>query len=244
MTNTQIMDLLEDNRKLGIKDLAPDDRPREKMMGKGTSALSNAELLAILIGSGSSRESAVALAQRILLECNNDLDRLARLSIRDMCKRFKGIGPAKAVSVAAALELGRRRKTSTAQKNPVLSSSSAVFEVFSPILADLPHEEIWVALLNQANRLISVHRVSQGGISSSMADVRVILKLALDNNAVAFILAHNHPSGTLRPSHSDSQLTTKVAEAARLMDIRLLDHIIVAGNQQGEYYSFADNGLI
>lgn len=244
MTNTQIMDLLEDNRKLGIKDLAPDDRPREKMMGKGTSALSNAELLAILIGSGSSRESAVALAQRILLECNNDLDRLARLSIRDMCKRFKGIGPAKAVSVAAALELGRRRKSSTAQKNPVLSSSSAVFEVFSPILADLPHEEIWVALLNQANRLISVHRVSQGGISSSMADVRVILKLALDNNAVAFILAHNHPSGTLRPSHSDSQLTTKVAEAARLMDIRLLDHIIVAGNQQGEYYSFADNGLI
>lgn len=244
MTNTQIMDLLEDNRKLGIKDLAPDDRPREKMMGKGTSALSNAELLAILIGSGSSKESAVALSQRILLECNNDLDRLARLSIRDMCKRFKGIGPAKAVSVAAALELGRRRKSSTAQKNPVLSSSSAVFEVFSPILADLPHEEIWVALLNQANRLISVHRVSQGGISSSMADVRVILKLALDNNAVAFILAHNHPSGTLRPSHSDSQLTTKVAEAARLMDIRLLDHIIVAGNQQGEYYSFADNGLI
>ena len=244
MTNTQIMDLLEDNRKLGIKDLAPDDRPREKMMGKGTSALSNAELLAILIGSGSSRESAVALAQRILLECNNDLDRLARLSIRDMCKRFKGIGPAKAVSVAAALELGRRRKTSTAQKNPVLSSSSAVFEVFSPILADLPHEEIWVALLNQANRLISVHRVSQGGISSSMADVRVILKLALDNNAVAFILAHNHPSGTLRPSHSDSQLTTKVAETAKLMDIRLLDHIIIAGSQQGEYYSFADNGLI
>lgn len=244
MTNTQIMDLLEDNRKLGIKDLAPDDRPREKMMEKGTSALSNAELLAILIGSGSSRESAVALAQRILLECNNDLDRLARLSIRDMCKRFKGIGPAKAVSVAAALELGRRRKSSTAQKNPVLSSSAAVFEVFSPILADLPHEEIWVALLNQANRLISVQRISQGGISSSMADVRIILKLALDNNAVAFILAHNHPSGTLRPSHSDSQLTTKVAEAARLMDIRLLDHIIVAGNQQGKYYSFADNGLI
>lgn len=244
MTNTQIMDLLEDNRKLGIKDLAPDDRPREKMMGKGTSALSNAELLAILIGSGSSRESAVALAQRILLECNNDLDRLARLSIRDMCKRFKGIGPAKAVSVAAALELGRRRKSSTAQKNPVLSSSSAVFEVFSPILADLPHEEIWVALLNQANRLISVQRISQGGISSSMADVRIILKLALDNNAVAFILAHNHPSGTLKPSHSDNQLTTKVAEAAKLMDIRLLDHIIIAGSQQGEYYSFADNGLI
>lgn len=244
MTNTQIMDLLEDNRKLGIKDLAPDDRPREKMMEKGASALSNAELLAILIGSGSSRESAVALSQRILLECNNDLDRLARLSIRDMCKRFKGIGPAKAVSVAAALELGRRRKSSTAQKNPVLSSSAAVFEVFSPILADLPHEEIWVALLNQANRLISVQRISQGGISSSMADVRIILKLALDNNAVAFILAHNHPSGTLKPSHSDNQLTTKVAEAAKLMDIRLLDHIIVAGNQQGEYYSFADNGLI
>lgn len=244
MTNTQIMDLLEDNRKLGIKDLAPDDRPREKMMEKGASALSNAELLAILIGSGSSKESAVALSQRILLECNNDLDRLARLSIRDMCKRFKGIGPAKAVSVAAALELGRRRKSSTAQKNPVLSSSSAVFEVFSPILADLPHEEIWVALLNQANRLISVQRISQGGISSSMADVRIILKLALDNNAVAFILAHNHPSGTLKPSHSDNQLTTKVAEAAKLMDIRLLDHIIIAGSQQGEYYSFADNGLI
>lgn len=232
------------NLKFGIKDLAPDDRPREKMVDKGAAALSNAELLAILIGSGSAKESAITLSQRILAECSNDLDSLARLTIRDMCKKFNGIGPAKAVTIAAALELGRRRKSSSAPKRPVLSSSVAVFELFAPVLADLPHEEIWIALLNQSNRLISTHRISQGGIASSMADVRIILKLALDNNAVGFIMAHNHPSGSLNPSNSDVMLTRRVADAAKILDIKLLDHIIVAGNKENEYYSFADNGLM
>lgn len=223
-----------------IKKWAEDDRPREKMQKLGRVALSDAELIAILIGSGVANESAVDLAKRILNSVNNDLNALGQLSISDL-KKFKGIGEAKAISIVSALELGRRRRLQTPLKKPKITSSQDAYEVLYPLLADLDHEQFYILLLQRNNTLIDAVKVSQGGVSGTVADTKLIFKAALDKLAVAIIAAHNHPSGNLAPSQADVKLTKNLKEAGKLLDINLLDHLIIAGNQ---FYSFADEGLI
>lgn len=226
--------------RLNIKQWAAEDRPREKLIAKGTNALSDAELLAILIGSGNTEETAVGLARRILKENDNSLDELARLNVQQLCKRFKGIGMAKAVTIVAALEIGRRRRNTTARRTQIKNSQDAG-ELFAPLLGDLLHEETWMALLNHASYVIELQKISQGGLSATIVDIRLIIKAALDKNATRLILSHNHPSANPAPSREDMALTSKLKEACRLFDIDLLDHIIIAGN---ETYSFADNNLL
>lgn len=228
------------NSKLSIKDLSDDDKPREKLLLKGRNSLSDAELLAILIGSGSREESAIALCQRILNGTQNNLNQLAKLSVKDLMT-YKGIGEAKAISIVAALELGRRRKSSEGIEQRAIQSSEQAYEEFRAVLEDLPHEEFWVLLLNRANKVISKQLVGRGGISSTSADVRIILKLALDHLASGIILGHNHPSGNLKPSQADKLLTNKVKEAAQLIDIQVLDHLIIGNNA---YLSFMDEGVM
>lgn len=228
------------NSKLSIKDLSDDDKPREKLLLKGRNSLSDAELLAILIGSGSREESAIALCQRILNGTQNNLNQLAKLSVKDLMT-YKGIGEAKAISIVAALELGRRRKSSEGIEQRTIQSSEQAYEEFRAVLEDLPHEEFWVLLLNRANKVISKQLVGRGGISSTSADVRIILKLALDHLASGIILGHNHPSGNLKPSQADKLLTNKVKEAAQLIDIQVLDHLIIGNNA---YLSFMDEGVM
>lgn len=228
------------NSKLSIKDLSDDDKPREKLLLKGRNSLSDAELLAILIGSGSREESAIALCQRILNGTQNNLNQLAKLSVKDLMT-YKGIGEAKAISIVAALELGRRRKSSEGIEQRAIQSSEQAYEEFRAVLEDLPHEEFWVLLLNRANKVISKQLVGRGGISSTSADVRIILKLALDHLASGIILGHNHPSGNLKPSQADKLLTNKVKEAAQLIDIKVLDHLIIGNNA---YLSFMDEGVM
>lgn len=230
-----------DTKRLNIKQWATEDRPREKMLAKGLQALSDAELLAILIGSGNKGETAVELGRRILAENHQNLNELARLSPSDMRKRFKGIGTAKAVTIAAALELGRRRKLHDEIERPQVTDSQQAYELFAPFLCDLPHEEMWIALLNHANKVISKHKISQGGLTATMVDVQLIMKLALEHNATQLLLAHNHPSGNAIPSNPDIALTRKIKSACDIFDIKLIDHIIVAHNTK---YSFADNGNI
>lgn len=228
------------NSKLSIKDLSDDDKPREKLLLKGRNSLSDAELLAILIGSGSREESAIALCQRILNGTQNNLNQLAKLSVKELMT-YKGIGEAKAISIVAALELGRRRKSSEGIEQRAIQSSEQAYEEFRAVLEDLPHEEFWVLLLNRANKVISKQLVGRGGISSTSADVRIILKLALDHLASGIILGHNHPSGNLKPSQADKLLTNKVKEAAQLIDIQVLDHLIIGNNA---YLSFMDEGVM
>lgn len=228
------------NNKLSIKELSDDDKPREKLLLKGRSSLSDAELLAILIGSGSREESAIALCQRILNGTKNNLNQLAKLSVKELMV-YKEIGEAKAISIVAALELGRRRKSSDKIDQIAIQSSSQAYEELRSVLEDLPHEEFWVVLLNRANKVITKQLIGRGGISSTSADIRIILKLALDHLATGVILAHNHPSGNLNPSLADKQLTNKVKEASLLLDIQVLDHLIIGNN---EYLSFMDEGLI
>lgn len=228
------------NSKLSIKDLSDDDKPREKLLLKGRNSLSDAELLAILIGSGSREESAIALCQRILNGTQNNLNQLAKLSVKELMT-YKGIGEAKAISIVAALELGRRRKSSEGIEQRAIQSSEQAYEEFRAVLEDLPHEEFWVLLLNRANKVISKQLVGRGGISSTSADVRIILKLALDHLACGIILGHNHPSGNLKPSQADKLLTNKVKEAAQLIDIQVLDHLIIGNNA---YLSFMDEGVM
>lgn len=227
--------------RISIKEWAEEDRPREKMLQKGASALSDAELIAILIGSGNNEESAVQLSQRILHSVHNNLNALAKLSIKELTSGFKGIGEAKAVTICAALELGKRRNTSEVLQRESIYSSQDAFALFQSTLRDLPHEELWVALLNRTNKLIRKVKISQGGISESSADIRLILKTAIESLASGLILCHNHPSGNLRPSQEDNTLTEHVRKAARLMDLTLLDHIILADNN---YYSYADEGKL
>lgn len=227
--------------RISIKEWAEEDRPREKMLQKGASALSDAELIAILIGSGNNEESAVQLSQRILHSVHNNLNALAKLSIKELTSGFKGIGEAKAVTICAALELGKRRNTSEVLQRESIYSSQDAFALFQGTLRDLPHEELWVALLNRTNKLIRKVKISQGGISESSADIRLILKTAIESLASGLILCHNHPSGNLRPSQEDNTLTEHVRKAARLMDLTLLDHIILADNN---YYSYADEGKL
>ncbi len=226
--------------KLNIKDWAEDDRPREKMLSKGIDALSDAELLAILIGSGNAEETAVGLMQRILASVSNNLNELGKLSVQDLC-RFKGIGPAKAIAIASALEIGKRRKLAEAKERKTISSSADAYELFHPILCDLPVEEFWVLYLNQSHKIIDQVRISIGGITETSADVRNILREALLKRATSLILCHNHPSGNPRPSNADNRLTENVRQASKLMNIHLCDHLIVC---DGVYYSYADEGQL
>lgn len=225
---------------LSIKHWSPDDRPREKLLLKGKSALTDAELIAILLGSGTSALSAVDLAKRILAGAGHNLHVLAGLTVKDLVKT-KGIGEAKAITIVAALELGRRRKESTPDEKPRIQRSKDAYDLMKPHLSDLPHEEFWVLLLNRANRVTKKMQISLGGVAGTVADPKIIFKFALEELASGLILAHNHPSGNSTPSHSDITLTTKLKEGAKLLDIEVLDHIIIAGHN---YLSFADEGLL
>ncbi len=227
-------------KKLSIKEWAVEDRPREKMLVKGIRALSEAELIAILIGSGNLDESAVEVARRIMASVNNNLNELGKKTINDL-QKFKGIGPAKAITIAAAMELGRRRKESEPDEKPKVVTSADCAAIFKPLLSDISHEEFWVLLLNRNNLVIDKMMVSQGGISGTVIDVRIILKMALDKLACSIILCHNHPSGNLIPSEADKDITKKIKEAGKHMDIPVLDHLIIANDA---YFSFADEGLI
>lgn len=224
-----------------IKEWAEEDRPREKMLLKGIASLSDAELLAILIGSGNQDETAVRLSQRILHAVDNNLNALGKLSVKELKTRFKGIGTVKAITITAALELGKRRRDSEPIQRPSVRSSQDAFHLFYPLLCDLPHEELWIALLNNSSRVIDRIKISQGGTSTTSADLRIVLKAAINALASGIILCHNHPSGNTCPSSQDDLLTTRLKEAALLMDIKLLDHIILA---DGLYYSYSDEGKL
>ena len=226
--------------KLNINQWAEEDRPREKMMQKGAEALSDAELLAILIGSGNTEESAVALMQRVLAAAGNNLHNLGKWQVQDFA-RFKGMGPAKSIAVMAALELGKRRTLQQRPERAGIRSSKDIYKLFYPLLGDLPTEEFWVLLLNPAGRVIDKVRISRGGIDQTTADVRTILREALLQHATQLALVHNHPSGNAQPSLNDIKLTQNVQQAARLMNIRVLDHLIVT---DGAWYSFNDEGRL
>jgi len=231
---------IEDSKPLNIREWSPEDRPREKLLLKGTSALSEAELIAILIGSGTTKTSAVELAKKVLLLSNHNLNELARLGVKDLMK-IKGIGEAKAITIVAALELGRRRKAQDIDEKPKINSSKDAFDLIQGDLIDLPHEEFWVLLLNRSHQVVKKKRVSEGGVSGTVADPKIIYKLALEALASGVIVAHNHPSGNLKPSQSDIDLTRKLKEAGRFLEVQLLDHLIIANRN---YFSFADDGLI
>lgn len=223
-----------------IKNWAADDRPREKLISKGKSALSNAELIAILIRTGTKEKSAIDIAKNILNACGNNLIELSRLTIKDLTK-IKGIGNAKAISIAAALELGNRRREADALSRTKISASKDVFDIFHSILADSGYEEFWILLLNRANKVIDRFCISEGGLTGTVADPSKIFKIAIDNKAVGIILCHNHPSGNLNPSESDHSITKKLKEGGKLLDINVLDHIIIGDEK---YFSFADEGLM
>jgi len=231
--------VVTDDKRLTIREWAEDDRPREKMLRKGAQSLSDAELLAILIGSGSKNETVVELSRRILHDCHDNLNELAQLSIHELCKRFKGIGEAKAISIMAAMELGKRRKLAVTLERKKITSSIHLFELFEPILADLPHEEFWVALITGGNKLIELKRLTQGGTRQTVVDIPLLLKMALEKSAPLVAVAHNHPSGQKRPSHEDEVITKRIKTGCEAIGINLLDHIIIANN---EYYSFSDDG--
>lgn len=222
-----------------INQWAEDDRPREKFLLKGKSSLSDSELLAILIGSGSRNESAVQLCQRILASTNNNLNSLGKVSINQLIN-FKGIGEAKAISIAAALELGRRRRAEESVELKKITSSKMVFEIMQPIIGELPHEEFWVLYLNNSNKVIHKSQLSKGGLTGTVVDVRLIFKTAFEHNAISIILTHNHPSGKLLASDADIQITKKIKEASRHLEINVLDHIIITENG---FYSFNDEGI-
>lgn len=228
-----------DDKRLTIREWAEDDRPREKMLLKGSQSLSDAELLAILIAIGNKDESAVELARRIMRDCHDNINELAQLTVNDLCKRFKGIGKAKAITIMAALELGKRRKTSDVIERRKIASSIDLFNLFEPVLIDLPHEEFWIGLLNGANKVIEIKRLTQGGTRQTVVDIPMLLKMALEKSAQAVVVAHNHPSGQNRPSHEDDQITRRIKAGCDAIGISLLDHIIIA---RGSYYSFADEG--
>lgn len=226
--------------KLNIKAWSLEDRPREKLLSKGRSALSDAELVAILIGSGNRNETAVELSKKIFKSIDNDLNKLGKLSVKELMQ-FKGIGEAKAISIVAALELGRRRKNTDNQLKKNIKSSKDVFEEVIGVMSDLPHEEFWVLFLDRRNAVIKKSNVSKGGVSGTVADAKIIFKEAMQLLASAVILCHNHPSGNLKPSDADIQLTKKMKEIGNLVDVPVLDHLIITDKS---YFSFGDEGLI
>ena len=223
-----------------IKQWNEDDRPREKLLNKGKVSLSDAELIAILIGSGNREESAVELSKKILSSIDNSLNALGKLKVNNLTK-FKGIGEAKAISIITALELGRRRRLEEALEKPKISSSKSVFDVMQPIIGELQHEEFWIIFLNNANKIQLKTQMSKGGITGTLVDTRLIFKRALELAATGLILCHNHPSGTLKPSTSDINLTNKIKKGGDVLDIKVLDHIIIT---EKKYYSFADEGIL
>jgi len=226
--------------KLTIKSWAEADRPREKMLEKGRQALSDTELIAILIGSGSRELTAVELSKQILKSTGNDLESLGKLSVNDLVK-FKGMGEAKAVTIIAALELGRRRKASGTGQRSKVSTSADAFEYMRSVFADLPHEEFWIVLLNRANQIIRRELISRGGMSGTVVDPKMIFRPALQFLACSIILCHNHPSGSLLPSEADLKITRQLKDAGNMLDIPVLDHLIIAGDS---YYSFTDQGML
>jgi DNA repair protein RadC len=223
-----------------IKNWSQDDQPREKLLYKGKAVLSDAELVAILIGSGNRQESAVALCKRILANVDNNLSELGKMSIKQLME-FKGIGEAKAITIISALELGRRRRSEDALEKKKITSSVSVFELMQPIIGELPHEEFWIIYVNNSNKVIQKNQLSKGGITGTLVDVRLALKNALEVGATGIILAHNHPSGTLKPSTADKQLTQKLKTAGESLDIKVLDHLIIT---EKAYFSFADENLL
>ena len=227
-------------KKLTIKSWALDDRPREKLISKGKTTLSDAELIAILIGSGNKEESAVDLSKRILQASDNNLQKLARLSVEELMQ-FKGVGEAKAVSIITALELGKRRQFEEVIRLPKITSSKDVFNLMQPFIGDLQHEEFWVLFLNNSNKVLAKHQVSKGGLTATIVDVRLLFKKALEVASVGVIVCHNHPSGKLKPSKSDIDLTQKIKQAGITLDIKLLDHLIIT---EKAYFSFADEGVL
>lgn len=226
--------------KLTIKSWALDDRPREKLMAKGKNALSDAELIAILIGSGNRNESAVALSKRILNSVKGNINALAKLSVEKLMT-FKGIGEAKAISIITGLELGKRRQLEIALEKPKITNSKDGFNIMQPIIGDLEHEEFWVLFLNNSNKVLAKNQISKGGLTATIVDVRLLFKQALELTSVAMIVCHNHPSGKLEPSNADKQLTQKIKQAGTTLDIKLLDHLIIT---EKAYFSFADEGLL
>lgn len=227
--------------KLTITEWAEEDRPREKLLLKGISALSDAELLAILIGSGNKNETAVELSQRILFFVKNNLNSLGKLSINDLIHNFNGIGEAKAITIIAALELGKRRKLSDSEKQQRILLSKDVYNIFQPILGDLRHEESWVLLMNSSNKILKKILASKGGITGTVIDIRLIIKEAIENLATNIVLVHNHPSGSTKPSEEDNIVTKKLKDACNLLDIYLMDHVIICDE---DYYSYRDNMLL
>lgn len=223
-----------------IKSWAEDDRPREKLVAKGPVSLTDAELLAILIASGSRNESAVDLCKRILASVGNNLSELSKLSINDLMK-FKGIGDAKAISIVAALELGKRRRLAEATQREAITCSRDAYDILLPLFEDLKHEEFWVLLLNRANKVVRKEKISTGGVAGTIVDNKIILKLAIEALASGMVLAHNHPSGNLKPSQADINLTKQIKQAAQLLEVNLVDHLIVTDHG---YYSFADEGML
>lgn len=227
-------------RPLKLKSWSPEDRPREKLFLKGPSALSDAELIAILLGSGTRTMSVVELARHLLQTANHDLHQLAQLSIKDLTK-IKGIGEAKAITIIASMEIGRRRKELMHDEKRKIILSQDAYEILRPHFQDIQHEEFWVLYLNRANRIIRKQQISLGGVAGTVADPKIILKSAIETLASGIILAHNHPSGNLSPSAQDLDLTKKMKEAGRLVEVQVLDHIIFGGSK---YYSFADEGTL
>jgi DNA repair protein RadC len=225
---------------LTIKSLSENDRPREKLATLGRQNLCDAELIGIILGSGNKNETAVQLAQRMLSENQNNINKLAKLSLAEL-KKFKGVGEAKAVNIAAAFELGRRRTEVETLQRVKITSSHVAYQILQKRLSDLPHEEFWVLILNRANQVIKEEYLSKGGISGTVVDVRLVCKSAIENNASSLVIAHNHPSGQLLPSEQDKKITKKLNEALQTFEISLLDHLII-GDQN--YYSFADEGLL
>ncbi len=228
------------NKYIPINKWAEDDRPREKMLHKGKSALSNAELIAILLRTGTNNQTALDLSKKILNNVNNNLIELSKLTVQELCK-FEGIAETKAITIIAALEIGKRRRAAEVIIKKKISSSKDVFEIFHDVLSDTQYEEFWLLLLNKANNIIKKVNISMGGFSGTIADPKKIFKLALENSASSIILCHNHPSGNVRPSDSDIKLTKKLKEAGNLMDMAVLDHIIIG---EENYYSFADESMI
>ena len=226
--------------KLTIKSWAQDDRPREKLLAKGKTSLSDAELIAILIGSGNRQESAVALSKRILQSVSGNINELAKLSVEKLIK-FKGIGDAKAIAIITAGEIGKRRQLEIALEKPQITSSKDVFNLMQPVIGDLEHEEFWVLFLNNSNKVLAKSQISKGGLTATIVDVRLLFKRALELASVGIIVCHNHPSGKLQPSTADKQLTQKIKEAGCTLDIKLLDHLIIT---EKVYFSFADDGVL
>lgn len=232
---------MEETPKFSIREWSQDDRPREKLVKKGVNALSDSELLAIILGSGSKKESAVDLAKRILSSVDNHLGELTKMSVEDMCRNYKGVGMAKAVSMIAAFELGKRRRHTETYQRPLLNNSKKIYEQVYSIFADLKHEECWALYLNTSNLMLDIKQISKGGVNETTVDPRIVLKHAVQLLAASIVLCHNHPSGNPMPSGIDNTLTNKLKESAKMMGVVLLDHLVVC---DGSYYSYADHGLL